>query len=134
LQEAGIRNCAHSAVGVWCGRHDRGAFGLYSVVSYSVSHRLREFAIRIAVGAGRTDVVRLAALSPLVSSLAGLGIGISGSLALNCALAPWSIGNLSDPIVLAGISAVLLAMTIAAALIPVRHAASVEPAKALRGD
>src|SRR4030095_4369898 len=95
-----------------------GALGLYSVVSYSVSHRLREFAIRIAVGAGRTDVVRLAVLSPLASILAGLAIGISGSVALNRALRPWSIGNLSDPVVLAAISAVLLAMTVATALIP----------------
>ncbi|HYR83321.1 MAG TPA: FtsX-like permease family protein [Terriglobia bacterium] len=110
------------------------AFGLYSVVSYSVSHRFKEFGIRMAIGAGRVEVIRLAVESSMMSIASGLAIGIALSVALNSVLSRWSIGNLKDPLVLATISVVLLAVTIAAALIPARHAASIEPAGALRVD
>jgi ABC-type lipoprotein release transport system permease subunit len=63
-----------------------------------------------------------------------LALGIALSVALNSVLSRWSIGNLKDPIVLAAISVVLLVVTIAAALLPARHAALIEPASALRVD
>jgi ABC-type antimicrobial peptide transport system permease subunit len=108
------------------------AFGLYSVVSYSVSHRVREFGIRVAIGARQADVLRLALARPLLSIAGGLGLGIALSVALNRALSKWSIGNFDDPLVLMTTSIVLVAVTLAAALIPARHAASLAPATAMR--
>jgi putative ABC transport system permease protein len=108
------------------------AFGLYSVVSYSVSHRVREFGIRVAIGARQGDVLRLALARPLLSIAAGLGLGIAMSVLLNRALSKWSIGNFDDPLVLATTSVVLVAVTLAAALIPARHAASMAPGTAMR--
>jgi putative ABC transport system permease protein len=110
------------------------AVGLYSVVSYSVSHRVREFGIRTALGATPTHVVRLA-LGPTIAPVAiGLAAGLVLSAASNAIVARWSIGNLSDPIVLATISLVLLTVATAAALLPARRVASIPPATALRSE
>jgi ABC-type antimicrobial peptide transport system permease subunit len=64
----------------------------------------------------------------------GLAAGLGLSVASNGIVARWSIGNLSDPIVLAMISVVLLAVAAVAALIPANHAASIQPASAIRTD
>src|SRR5207245_11053875 len=59
------------------------AVGLFSVVSFAVSHRVREFGIRIALGARGRAVVTLALASPLMSIGAGLVVGMVLSLAAN---------------------------------------------------
>jgi predicted permease len=108
--------------------------GLYSVVSYSVSRRLKEFGIRMALGAGHARIVRLALRSAILAVGVGLLAGLALSLVSNTVLARWSIGNLSDPVVLVAISLVLLGVTLAAAAIPASRAASIQPADALRID
>src|SRR5207253_11173072 len=68
--------------------------GLYSVVSYSVSCRFKEFGIRMALGAGRGRIVH-AALRPVVwAILGGLVAGLALSVGLNKVVAQWSMGNL----------------------------------------
>jgi putative ABC transport system permease protein len=110
------------------------AFGLFSVASYAIAHRTREFGIRIALGATRRAVLRAALQSTAVAVAAGLGIGLMVSLALNSVLARWSIRNMDDPLVLAAVAGALLTMTVAASLIPARRATSIEPARALRSE
>jgi ABC-type antimicrobial peptide transport system permease subunit len=108
--------------------------GLYSVVSYSVSCRFKEFGIRMALGAGRARIVNAAVQPAVLAIVAGLFAGLALSVGLNRAVARWSIGNLSDPVVLVAVSLVLLAAAMMAAAIPANRAASIQPVDALRID
>ena len=108
--------------------------GLYSVVSYSVSCRFKEFGIRMALGAGRGRIVNAAVQPAVLAIVAGLVAGLALSVELNKAVVQWSIGNLNDPVVLVAVSFVLLVVTMMAAAIPANRAASIQPAHALRLD
>jgi len=108
--------------------------GLYSVVSYSVSCRFKEFGIRMALGAGRGHVVNAAVQPAVFAIVAGLFAGLVLSLGLNKFVAQWSIGNLNDPVVLVAVSLVLLVVAIMSASIPAIRAASIQPTDALRND
>lgn len=114
------------------------SFGLFSVVSYSIVYRTREFAIRLALGAPRSTVLRSALQSAGVAVGLGLGFGLTInlglSLALNSVLARWSIRHMDDPSVLAVAGGVLLAATLAAIVIPARRATSIQPAIALKTE
>ena len=110
------------------------SFGLFSVVSYSIAHRTREFAIRLALGAARGTVLRSALRSVAIAVSLGLGLGLALSIALNSVLTRWSIRNMDDPSVLAAAVGILVAVTVAATLIPARRATSIEPAIALRTE
>jgi ABC-type antimicrobial peptide transport system permease subunit len=108
--------------------------GLYSVVSYAVSCRFKEFGIRMALGAGRARIVNTAVQPAVVAIVAGLFAGLALSVGLNTVVARWSIGNLNDPVVLVAVSLVLFAAAIMAAAIPANRAASIQPVDALRTD
>jgi predicted permease len=108
--------------------------GLYSVVSYSVSCRFKEFGIRLALGAGRGRIVNAAVQPAVLAIVAGLFAGLALSVGLNKAVAQWSIGNLNDPVVLVAVSLVLFVITMMSAAIPANRAASIQPADALRID
>jgi predicted permease len=108
--------------------------GLYSVVSYSVSCRFKEFGIRMALGAGRGRIVNAAVQPAVLAIVAGLFAGLALSVGLNKVVAQWSIGNLNDPVVLVAVSLVLLVVTMMAAAIPANRAASIQAADALRLD
>ena len=106
--------------------------GLYSVVSYSVSCRFKEFGIRLALGAGRGRIVNAAVQPAALAIVAGLFAGLALSVGLNKVVAQWSIGNLNDPVVLVAVSLVLFAVTMMSAAIPANRAASIQPTDALR--
>jgi predicted permease len=108
--------------------------GLYSVVSYSVSCRFKEFGIRMALGAGRGRIVNAAVQPAVLAIVAGLFAGLALSVGLNKVVAQWSIGNLNDPVVLVAVSLVLFVVTMMSAAIPANRAASIQPADALRID
>jgi predicted permease len=108
--------------------------GLYSVVSYSVSCRFKEFGIRMALGAGRGRIVNAAVQPAVLAIVAGLCAGLALSVGLNKVVAQWSIGNLNDPVVLVAVSLVLFVVTMMSAAIPANRAASIQPADALRID
>jgi predicted permease len=108
--------------------------GLYSVVSYSVSCRFKEFSIRMALGAGRGRIVNAAVQPAVLAIVAGLFAGLILSVGLNKVVAQWSIGNLSDPVVLVAVSLVLFVVTMMSAAIPANRAASIQPTDALRID
>jgi ABC-type antimicrobial peptide transport system permease subunit len=108
--------------------------GLYSVVSYSVSCRFKEFGIRLALGAGRGRIINAAVQPEVLAIFAGLVAGLALSVGLNTVVARWSIGNLEDPVVLVAVSLVLFVVTMISAAIPANRAASIQPAHALRTD
>ena len=108
--------------------------GLYSVVSYSVSCRFKEFGIRMALGAGRGRIVNAAVQPAVLAIVAGLFAGLALSVGLNKVVARWSIGNLNDPVVLVAVSLVLFVVTMMSAAIPANRAASIQPVDALRID
>jgi len=109
------------------------AIGLYAVVSYVVSHRVGEIGIRMALGARASQVARLVVRQAIGLTMAGVALGVVGALATTRAL-----GSLlydvapTDPIVLGGVSILLLVIAVAASLAPTRRAVRVEPAAALR--
>ena len=107
-------------------------FGLYSVVSYVVAQRTNEFGIRMALGAGRQDVLRLVFGSATVSVGGGLVTGVILSLILNNVTAKWSPGASRDPLILLGVMLLLMAAATVACLVPARRASSIDPIAALR--
>jgi putative ABC transport system permease protein len=109
------------------------AVGIFGVVSYGVVERTREFGIRMAVGAGRRDIVRLVLRQNLGPVLTGAVAGALGSVVLAAVFRRLLFGvSASDPGVLAGVVAVLALVAIASALLPALRAARVDPATALR--
>ena len=108
--------------------------GLYSVVSYSVARRFKEFSIRMALGAGRGRIVRAAVQPATVAVVAGVIAGIAMTVALDKVVARWSIGNLNEPLVLVTVALVLFLATMIAAALPANRAASVQPTNALKTD
>jgi predicted permease len=108
--------------------------GLYSVVSYAVSCRFKEFGIRMALGAGRGRIVSAAVQPAVLAIVAGLFAGLALSVGLNKVVAQWSIGNLNDPVVLVAVSLVLFVVTMMSAAIPANRAGSIQPVDALRID
>jgi ABC-type antimicrobial peptide transport system permease subunit len=108
--------------------------GLYSVVSYSVSCRFKEFSIRMALGADRGRIVHAAVQPAVWAIVAGLVTGLASSVGLNKVLGQWSMGDLDDPVVLAAVSVVLCVVTMLSAAMPANRAASIQPTDALRTD
>jgi predicted permease len=110
------------------------AVGLYSVVSYAVSRRTKEFGIRIALGARRLHIVRLS-LDPTVLPIGvGLATGLMLSIVSSRVVSRWSIGTANDPLILAAVSLVLLATAAAATLVAAGRVATMAPNQSLRID
>jgi putative ABC transport system permease protein len=109
--------------------------GIYGVLSYSVSRRTREIGIRLALGARQPQVVRQMALQGLRAAAWGIAIGGVAALASSRVLSEQLFGiGPRDPAVF-GASAIALAMvSLAAAMIPARRAARVQPALTLREE
>ena len=111
------------------------AVGLYGVISYSVARRTREIGVRMALGAVRRDVVRLVVRQALVPLAAGLGIGLAAALVLTRWLATLLFEvTPADPATAIGAALLLAAITLAAAFIPARRAATADPISALRTE
>ena len=99
------------------------AIGLYGVVSYTVSERTREVGLRVALGAGRGDILRLVLGSALKTAAAGLVIGLAAAAVLTRFLEGQLFGVAAlDPGALGAAVAVLLLVAAAAHLVPVRRA------------
>jgi predicted permease len=109
------------------------SLGLYGVTAYGVTQRTQEIGVRIALGAGRRDVVGLAVAQALRATAVGAAIGMALALALGRAISSLLFGvKPADPTaVLAGI-AVLLAVAALASYLPARRAAQIDPMEALR--
>ncbi|HKD08008.1 MAG TPA: ABC transporter permease [Bryobacteraceae bacterium] len=108
------------------------AIGLYSVVSYSVARRMNEFGVRIALGASRSHVMRIVFAMTSTSVGAGLVVGIALSVLLDRVEAQWISDTARDPLLLAGVSVLLMAAAAVASFLPAQRAASVDPMTSLR--
>lgn len=112
-----------------------GVIGLYGVIAYTVEQRRPEIGIRIALGAGRGAVRRMVVGE--AATLAGAGVVVGGavSLATTRVLAAQLYGvEPRDPATLGAVAVVLVGVALAAAYIPARRAAAVEPMGVLRGE
>jgi putative ABC transport system permease protein len=109
------------------------AIGIYGVMAYSVSHRMREMGIRMALGAAPRDIVRLVVGQGMRLVLAGIVIGFVASLWLTKFLASQLFGTQpTDPATFALVALGLALVALAACLIPARRAMRVDPMVALR--
>jgi macrolide transport system ATP-binding/permease protein len=109
--------------------------GLYSLMTYSVSRRTREIGIRIALGAQGRDVLKLVIRQGLILVIAGMAVGLAGSLALTRILSSLLYGiSASDPLTFVGVGALLSLVALLACWIPARRATRVDPMIALRHE
>jgi putative ABC transport system permease protein len=110
------------------------AVGLFSVVSYGVATRTNEFGIRMALGAKASDVFRIVLSSTAINVGAGLAAGIVLSIAFDKLATKWVTESSRDPLILAGVTLLLIAAAASACLVPARRAAATDPMQALRHD
>jgi predicted permease len=109
--------------------------GLYAVVSYTVSRRTREIGVRVALGANRSDVIRLVVREGMRLTLIGIGIGLVASLGLGLVLSGALYGvSAMDARVYVGVTALLLFVSALACYLPARRATRVDPLVALRAE
>jgi putative ABC transport system permease protein len=111
------------------------AVGIAGVVGYSVVQRTKEIGIRVALGARPADVLRLVIGHSLAWTLLGVGAGLSASFGLLRYLSTMVYGvTPTDPLVLGSVSSLLVTVALAAAYLPARRAARVDPVSALRQE
>jgi ABC-type antimicrobial peptide transport system permease subunit len=115
------------------------AVGIYGVIAYSTARRIREFGLRLAIGARPRDVVWLVLGDGLRMTVVGLAIGGAAALWLSRALKSQLQGQLfrvesNDPATFAIVVALLAAVSLAACYIPARRALRVDPVTALRHE
>jgi predicted permease len=110
------------------------AVGLYSVVSYGVATRTNEFGIRMALGARARDVVQMVLAGTTWNVAAGLLAGLVLCLAFDRLAMQWIAESSRDPVILATVTALLLAVAALACVVPARRAARIDPMEAVRQD
>jgi putative ABC transport system permease protein len=110
--------------------------GLYGLVAYATSRRTKEIGIRMAVGAGRTTVLRMVLRQGLVLAVAGLLVGLVAGVGVERLLLAAFPGDESgsgmQPMAYVIVTPIVLAATLIAAYLPARRAARLDPMKALR--
>jgi putative ABC transport system permease protein len=113
------------------------ALGIYALISYSVAQGTHDLGVRVALGANRGQIVRLVLGRGLLLTAGGLLPGLAGALALTRLLASFSLlfqVGPNDPWTFAAVSLLLLAVGLAAGLIPAVRASRIDPVVALRAE
>ena len=111
------------------------AIGIYGVLSYLVSRRTREIGIRVAIGAGRADVLRLILGRGLLLALAGVVLGLGGAALVTRFMQTLLHGvNPMDPLTFAVVAGVLSLVALLASLVPAWRATRVDPVVALKAE
>ena len=108
------------------------AIGLYGVVSYNVTSRVREFALRLALGSDQSRLSRLVFGRGVRLAAIGLAVGIVVSMQLIVVPGALPIESRLDPVVVAGTAILLLAIALVACAFPALRVARVDPVVALR--
>jgi putative ABC transport system permease protein len=109
------------------------AVGVYGVLSYSISQRTREIGVRIALGAQRGRVLRMAVGEGMKLAILGTVVGMAGGFVLTRLMASLLFGiTAHDPLTFAAVGVVVAIVSFAACYIPARRAMRVDPIVALR--
>jgi ABC-type antimicrobial peptide transport system permease subunit len=109
--------------------------GLYGLMAYAVTQRRREIGVRMALGAGRREVLRLVLTRALRIVVAGLIVGLAGAAAVTRVLQTFLFGvTPTDPMAFALVTLLLLTVGLMAAWLPARRAAGIDPNVALRAE
>ena len=109
------------------------SLGIYGVLAYSVSQRTTEMGLRMALGAGDSDLVSLVVRNSMKFVVIGIVVGLGVSLVLTRFLSGqlFGVGRL-DPLVFIGVSLLLGLVAFVASVLPARRATRVDPLEALR--
>jgi putative ABC transport system permease protein len=111
------------------------ALGIFGVMSYAVVQRSREIGIRVALGAHPAHLRRMVLGQALLLAVAGVGLGLLGSLGLSRVIAGLLFDlSPTDPATLAGVALLLTAVALLASYLPARRATRVDPLIALRSE
>jgi putative ABC transport system permease protein len=111
------------------------AIGIYGLISYSVTERMHEIGVRMALGAARGDILKLMLKQGGVLLLIGLFIGLIGAFALTRIMSSLLFGvSATDPLIFAATSLLLILVVMLSTFIPGRKAAQVDPMIALRNE
>jgi predicted permease len=109
--------------------------GVFGVMAYSVSRRTREIGVRIALGAGSGDALRMILGQGMRTIAIGVVIGIAGSLALTRTVESLLFGvTATDPLTFGSVTLLLVGAALLACYIPARRATKVDPMVALRSE
>jgi predicted permease len=109
--------------------------GVYAVIAFSVSMRSQEMAIRMALGSRRGEIVRLVLTSGAKLTAIGCAAGLIGALALSRLLGSMLFNvSATDPFILTGSIATMVALSLVACAVPAQRAASSNPVDALRSE
>jgi len=111
------------------------AIGVYGVLAYSVTQRVREIGLRMALGAQPGEVVSLIVREGMAVGLAGIGAGLAGAWALSQVVATLLFRvRMRDPLTYAAVAAILTLVALAACAVPAYRASRVDPMAALREE
>src|SRR6185437_14806151 len=109
------------------------AIGIYGVMAYFVSQRVREIGIRMALGARRADVLKLVVSRGMILAGIGAGVGVAVALAAGRLISGLLFGvSPHDPLTMAGFAVLLAGVALTANYVPARRATKVDPMVALR--
>jgi putative ABC transport system permease protein len=112
-----------------------GAVGLYSLISYSVARRRKEFGVRMALGARPGDVIRLVVREGVTIAAWGIAIGVPLALAFSRLLERFLFSvRPSDPLLVGLVALLLAGVAVAAAYFPARRASRTDSLTALREE
>jgi predicted permease len=108
------------------------AVGLYSVVSYGVATRTNEFGIRMALGAKARDVVAIVLSGMFLNVVLGVAAGVILCVVFDRVASQWVTETSRDPLIIGGVTLVMVIVAVVACLAPARRAASIDPMEAVR--
>jgi putative ABC transport system permease protein len=107
--------------------------GIYGVISYLVSERTHEIGIRLALGASRSNILRMVLHQGLGLAVVGAAVGLVCALIVSHLMASLLYGvRPTDPFTFAGVALLLVGVALLACYIPARYATRVDPMTALR--